>query len=74
MAPEVKLIDPEYFAKHGLPWHQHEWLRANAPVLWHDEPNGPGFRAIARNVNLRMSLTRRTPSAPRVSPLSKDQT
>ena len=42
MAPAINLIDPEYFAEHGHPWDQYEWLRANAPVFWHDEPDfGP---------------------------------
>ena len=48
MAPAINLIDPEYFAQHGHPWEQYEWLRANAPVFWHDEPDGPGFWAITK--------------------------
>jgi cytochrome P450 len=53
MAPEVNLIDPEHFAEHGHPWDQYEWLRANAPVFWHDEPNGPGFWAITKYEDVR---------------------
>jgi len=53
MAPEINLIDPEYFAEHGHPWDQYEWLRANAPVFWHDEPNGPGFWAITKYEDVR---------------------
>jgi len=53
MAPEINLIDPEYFAEHGHPWDQYEWLRANAPVFWHDEPNGPGFWAITKYDDVR---------------------
>ena len=49
MAPVINLIDTEYFAKHGHPWEQYEWLRANAPVYWHDEPDGPGFWAITKH-------------------------
>ena len=53
MAPAINLIDPEYFAKHGHPWDQYEWLRANAPVFWHDEPGGPGFWAITKYDDIR---------------------
>lgn len=48
MAPTINLIDPMYYAEHGHPWDQLEWLRANAPVFWHDEPNGSGFWAITK--------------------------
>jgi cytochrome P450 len=53
MAPAINLIDPEYFAAHGHPWDQYEWLRANAPVFWHDEPEGPGFWAITKYDDIR---------------------
>ena len=53
MAPAINLIDPEYFSKHGHPWVQYEWLRANAPVFWHDEPDGPGFWAITKYDDIR---------------------
>ena len=53
MAPAINLIDPEYFSKHGHPWDQYEWLRANAPVFWHDEPDGPGFWAITKYDDIR---------------------
>ena len=53
MAPVINLIDPEYFATHGHPWDQYEWLRANVPVFWHDEPDGPGFWAITKYDDIR---------------------
>ena len=53
MAPVINLIDPEYFATHGHPWDQYEWLRANAPVFWHDEPDGPGFWAVTKYDDIR---------------------
>ena len=53
MAPAINLIDPEYFAAHGHPLDQYEWLRANAPVFWHDEPDGPGFWAITKYDDIR---------------------
>ena len=36
------------------PWDQYAWLRANAPVYWHDEVDGPGFWAITRYADIRM--------------------
>ena len=53
MTPAINLIDPEYFAQHGHPWDQYAWLRANAPVFWHDEPEGPGFWAITKYDDIR---------------------
>lgn len=53
MAPAINLIDPEYFSKQGHPWDQYEWLRANAPVFWHNEPDGPGFWAITKYDDIR---------------------
>lgn len=53
MAPAINLIDPEYFAAHGHPWDQYEWLRANSPVFWHDETDGPGFWAITKYDDIR---------------------
>ena len=53
MAPAINLVDPEYFAQHGHPFDQYEWLRANAPVFWHDEPNGSGFWAITKHADIQ---------------------
>src|SRR6476469_9457835 len=47
-APAIALLSPASFA-HGQPHDQFEWLRANYPVHWHDEPSGgPGFWAVTR--------------------------
>lgn len=40
------------------PWEQYRWLRANAPVYWHEEVDGPGFWAITRYDDIR-SISRR---------------
>ena len=32
----------------GVPHGAFERLRAEAPVHWHDEPDGPGFWAVTR--------------------------
>lgn len=42
---DIDLISPARFA-HGHPHDQYDWLRANAPVYWHPEKNGPGFWAV----------------------------
>ncbi|HLJ52731.1 MAG TPA: cytochrome P450 [Rhizomicrobium sp.] len=44
---KIDLWDPQSFA-HGHPHAQYDWLRANDPVHFQEEPNGPGFWAITR--------------------------
>jgi len=44
---KIDLYDPKTFAS-GHPYAQYAWLRENAPVHWHAEPNGPGFWAVTR--------------------------
>jgi cytochrome P450 len=43
----IDLLSPSSFAS-GQPHEQFRWLRENAPVYWHDEPNGRGFWAVTR--------------------------
>jgi cytochrome P450 len=43
----IDLLSPREFAL-GHPFAQYKWLRENAPVFWHEEPNGPGFWAVTR--------------------------
>ena len=74
MAPAINLIDPEYFAEHGHPWDQYEWLRANAPVFWHDEPHGPGFWAITKYEDIRtISQNPEVFSSSKTGPLLSDR-
>lgn len=49
----IDLVSPETFARSGHPWEQYAWLRANAPVLWHPETDGPGFWAITKHDDVR---------------------
>ena len=44
---DIDLLDPETF-KGGHPAAAYDHLLAEAPVYWHDEPNGPGFWAVTR--------------------------
>jgi cytochrome P450 len=43
----IDLLSPRSFAD-GHPLDQYAWLRDNAPVYWHEEPDGPGFWALTR--------------------------
>jgi cytochrome P450 len=51
-APRIDLLDPASFSR-GQPHDQFRWLRANAPVHRHAEPNGPGFWAVTRYEDVR---------------------
>ena len=58
---KIDLVSPETFARSGHPWDQYAWLRANAPVYWHPEVDGPGFWAITKYDDVRtISRTPRT--------------
>ena len=48
----VDLLDPASFAD-GQPHEQFRWLRDNAPVYRHPEPDGPGFWAVTRYDDVR---------------------
>ena len=48
---KIDLLSPETFAA-GQPHDQFAWLRENAPVRWHDEPNGRGFWAVTRHADV----------------------
>lgn len=47
-APTVDLTDPELFSSNRF-WRVLAWLRANDPVHWHPETDGPGFWAVTRH-------------------------
>ncbi|HEX3673302.1 MAG TPA: cytochrome P450 [Rhizomicrobium sp.] len=42
---KIDLLDPASFAS-GHPLAQYRWLQQNAPVFWHEEPDGKGFWAV----------------------------
>jgi cytochrome P450 len=50
--PSIDLLSPASFAS-GQPHEQFAWLRANDPVHWHDEPDGRGFWAVTRHVDVK---------------------
>jgi cytochrome P450 len=41
----IDLLSSRSFAD-GHPVGQYRWLHENAPVYWHEEPDGPGFWAV----------------------------
>jgi cholest-4-en-3-one 26-monooxygenase len=45
---QVRLWDPDLFVP-GVPHEVFETLRREAPVYWHDEPDGPGFWVLTRH-------------------------
>ena len=45
---QIDLLDHRNFIG-GHPHEQYDWLRANAPVYWHPEPEGTGFWVITRH-------------------------
>jgi cholest-4-en-3-one 26-monooxygenase len=47
MLAEIDLLDRDRFTQ-GIPHEWFTWLRANAPVFHHDEPDGDGFWVITR--------------------------
>jgi cytochrome P450 len=49
---QIDLLDMANWS-HGHPVEQYRWLRANAPVYWHPEPDGPGFWAVTRYDDVR---------------------
>ena len=44
---QIDLLDRDRFTQ-GIPHEWFTWLRANAPVFHHDEPDGDGFWVITR--------------------------
>jgi cytochrome P450 len=50
--PTIDLLDPASFAD-GQPHEQFRWLRDHDPVHRHDEPDGPGFWALTRYVDVK---------------------
>lgn len=48
---KIDLLSPASFAA-GQPHAQYDWLRENAPVRWHEEPDGKGFWAVTRHADV----------------------
>ncbi len=50
-ATDIDLLDKDRFAG-GIPHEWFTWLRANAPVFHHDEPDGDGFWVVTRHADI----------------------
>lgn len=50
-ATDIDLLDKDRFAE-GVPHEWFTWLRANAPVFHHDEPDGDGFWVVTRHEDI----------------------
>jgi cytochrome P450 len=49
---DIDLVAASTYAN-GHPWETYAWLRANSPVHWHPEVDGPGFWAVTRYDDVR---------------------
>jgi cholest-4-en-3-one 26-monooxygenase len=48
---DINLLDRDRFAE-SIPHDWFTWLRANDPVHFHDEPDGPGFWVISKHADI----------------------
>lgn len=48
---DIDLLDRDRFTQ-GIPHEWFSWLRANAPVSHHPEPDGPGFWVITKHADI----------------------
>lgn len=61
----IDIYNPDSYT-HGIPHEQFAWLRKNAPVFWHDHPDGGGYWALSRHADVvEVSRDFRTFSAER---------
>jgi len=51
LTPVIDLTDPALFEGNRC-WAALAWLRANDPVHWHEEADGPGFWAVTRYADI----------------------
>ncbi len=49
---DINLTDPDIFQR-SVPHEMFRLLRREAPVYWHEEPDGPGFWAITKYADLK---------------------
>ena len=52
---EIDLTNPDHFVA-GTPHHWFKALRAQDPVHWHPEPDGPGFWCVTKYDDLKQRL------------------
>jgi cytochrome P450 len=47
----IDIYSPDSYSR-GIPHEQFAWLRKNAPVYWHDHPDGGGYWALSRHADV----------------------
>ena len=48
---EIDVYNPDVYTS-GIPHEQFSWLRANAPVYWHENPAGYGYWVVSRHADV----------------------
>lgn len=47
----IDIYSPDSYSR-GIPHEQFAWLRKNAPVYWHEHPDGGGYWALSRHADV----------------------
>jgi len=53
---QIDVYNPDHY-KAGIPHDQFAWLRANAPVYWHEHPAGHGYWVLSKHADV-LSVSR----------------
>ena len=48
---QIDIYDPDAYTR-GIPHQQFAWLRANAPVYWHEHPEGYGYWVLSKHADV----------------------
>ena len=48
---QIDIYNPEHYTS-GIPHEQFAWLRENAPVYWHEHPQGGGYWVVSRHADV----------------------
>ena len=48
---QIDVYSPDSYT-HGIPHEQFAWLRANAPVYWHEHPAGYGYWVLSKHADV----------------------
>ena len=48
---KIDVYDPDAYTN-GIPHEQFSWLRDNAPVYWHQRPDGEGYWVVSRHADV----------------------
>ena len=63
MSADIDVYSPDAYTA-GIPHEQFAWLRANAPVYWHEHPEGHGYWVLSKHADvLAVSRDHKTFSA-----------